>query len=366
MLFTNTELLLLFSHADTRIKRILLVRTDRLGDVILTLPMLPALRQCFPNAYIAMLLRRYTGEVLEGNPNVDELIWYDDENGLVPFDRMSARLREKRFDITIVVYPRFRLAWLMFRSGIPIRVGTGYRYYSVLFNKKVYEHRKDAQRHELEYNLNLLKELDCKLAENFKPEFYINIPDRVQAKVDALLHSMNVEGNNFVVIHPGSGGSAREWSPDNFGALAARFVHEGGLKVIVTGTKGEEVKVTAVVKASNGQATPLVGKLTIKELGALIRSSKLFVSNSTGPLHLAVAMGTPVVGLYPQHQAMSAKRWGPYTEKKIVFVPQRPLDCNVCVENKIQCECMATISVEEVFQSATSLLQTRRDAIHAN
>lgn len=355
------------SHASDRsIKRILLVRTDRLGDVILTLPMLPALRQCFPNAYIAMLLRRYTGEVFEGNPNVDELIWYDDDDGLVPFGRMCARLREKQFDIAVVVYPRFRLAWLMFRSGIPIRVGTGYRYYSILFNKRVYEHRKDAQRHELEYNLNLLKELDCKTPDNFKPEFYIDIPDKAQAKVDALLRSIGVGGNNFVILHPGSGGSAREWLPDNFGALAARFVRQGGLKVIVTGTKAEEAKVDAVVKASNGQAIPVVGKLTIKELGALIHSAKLFVSNSTGPLHLAVAMGTPVVGLYPQHQAMSAKRWGPYTEKKVVFVPQRPLDCSVCVENKTPCECMATISVEEVFQSATSLLQTRRDAIHAN
>ncbi len=328
--------------------------------------MLPALRKCFPNAYIAMLLRRYTGEVVEGNPSVDELIWYDNENGLVPFGVMTATLREKQFDIAVVVYPRFRLAWLMFRSGIPIRVGTGYRYYSILFNKKVYEHRKDAQRHELEYNLNLLKELDCKTDENFKPEFYIDIPAAAEVAVDALLRSNGIEGNDFVIIHPGSGGSAREWSPGNFGSLAARLVEKGRFKVIITGTKAEESKVNAVVNASGGKAIPIVGKLTIKELGALIRSARLFVSNSTGPLHLAVAMDTPVIGLFPQHLAMSAKRWGPYTEKKAVFVPDRPADCNVCVETKSACQCMATISVEEVFQSVTSLLQQQRNAVHAN
>ena len=118
--------------------------------------MLPALRECFPDAHIAMLLRHYTGDVVRGNPYVSELIWYDNEAGLVPFGEMVATLREREFDVAIVVYPRFRLAWLMWRSGIPLRVGTGYRYYSVLFNKKVFEHRKDAQRHELEYNLNLL------------------------------------------------------------------------------------------------------------------------------------------------------------------------------------------------------------------
>lgn len=357
------------SHvSETFIKRILLVRTDRLGDVILTLPMLAALRKCFPDAYIAMLVRRYTGEVLEGNPSINELIWYDDDSALVPFNEMCATLRKRQFDAAIVVYPRFRLAWLIFRSGIPLRIGTGYRYYSFLFNKKVYEHRKDAQRHELEYNLNLLKELNCQLPENSTPEFFIDIPNESQVKVEGLLESVGIHGKEFVIIHPGSGGSAREWSPENFGTLASQFLSESELQTIVTGSKGEEKKVAEVVKASQGKAIPLVGRLTIKEFGALIRSSRLFVSNSTGPLHLAVAMGTPVVGLFPQHTAMSAKRWGPYTDKRVVFVPDRPLDCNVCVENNTTCECMATISVEQVFSAARALLNEakRGRVIHAN
>ncbi|MEK7249111.1 MAG: glycosyltransferase family 9 protein [Bacteroidota bacterium] len=352
-----------------QIKRILLVRTDRLGDVILTLPMLPALRKCFPDAYIAMLLRRYTGEVFEGNPHVNELIWYDRDGQLIPFDEMCATLRSKQFDAAIVVYPRFRLAWLMFRSGIPLRIGTGYRYYSFLFNKKVYEHRKDAKRHEVEYNLSLLKELSCRVPEDFAPEFFVDIPREAEEKARRLLDSVGIADKPFVIVHPGSGGSAREWSPKNFGQLALRFRDEMYLKVIVTGGKGEEVKVSDVVNASNGKAIPLVGKLSIKEFGALVRSARLFVSNSTGPLHLAVAMGTPVVGLFPQHTAMSARRWGPYTEKNVVLVPDRPLDCNVCVENKTACECMATISAEQVFQSAASLLNRRKThgaGVHAS
>lgn len=349
---------------QSSIKRILLVRTDRLGDVILTLPMLPALRKCFPDAYIAMLLRRCTGEILEGNPHLDELIWYDRGPTNIPFNEMSATLRARKFDAAVVVYPRLRLAWLMWRSGIPLRIGTGYRYYSLLFNKRVFEHRKDAQRHEVEYNLNLLRELNCELARDFEVSFHIAIPVEAEKTVETLCESLSIERKRFVIVHPGSGGSAREWSPENFGKLAASLATD--FKVVVTGTHSEEAKVSAVVSASGGAAIPIVGKLNLKELAALIRASSLFVSNSTGPLHLAVAMRTPVVGLYPQHTAMSAKRWGPYTENKVVFVPERPLDCNVCVENKSVCACMATISVERVHAAARGLLAQHQSGVLAN
>lgn len=352
-----------------------MVRTDRLGDVILTLPMLPALRSCFPDAHIAMLLRRYTGEVLEGNPYVDELIWYDrnsnpaqPSHGLIPFNEMCTVLRERKFDAAVVVYPRFRLAWLMFRAGIPLRIGTGYRLYSFLFNRRVYEHRKDAKRHEVEYNLNLLRELNCTLPNDFRPEFVVDVPAHAEEKVRQVLQAAGVADAPFAVIHPGSGGSAREWPTGNFGVLASRLNSELGLRVIVTGTKGEAGKIAEVVQASEGQAIALEESLSIKEFAALIRSAKIFLSNSTGPLHLAVAMGTPVIGLFPQHTAMSARRWGPYTEKKIVFVPDRPLDCNVCIENQTACECMATITVDQVFASAMSLLNRTRQggAVHAD
>jgi len=337
------------------IKRILLVRTDRLGDVILTLPLLPLLRKSFPDAYVALLLRRYTGAIVEGNPYVDEFLWYDDGQHLIQFRAMVQTIREKRFDAVIVVYPTIRLAWLMFRAGVPLRVGTGYRYYSILFNRKVWEHRRDAKRHEVEYNLTLLNELNCRI--DGKPEFFIKIPTQVESRVkNVLLSSSKGSITPIVIIHPGTGGSAREWSAPDFGRLAARLVADG-VQVFITGVQGEEQKISEVLSASDGKAISLVGRFDLKELAALIRSASLFVSNSTGPLHLAVAVGTPVVGLYPQHAAMSAKRWGPYTGRNRVLVPKKPIDCSECVRKKGEpCSCMATISVEEVYQAACSLL----------
>ncbi len=339
-------------------KKVLVVRTDRLGDVILTLPVLSRLRACFPRAYLAMLLRRYTGAIVEGNPCADELIWYDDERGgEVPFGDMVKVIRERQFDAVILVHPTLRLAWLMFRAGIPVRVGTGYRAYSFLLNRRVYEHRKDALRHEAEYNLNLLAPIGCDPS-GVKGEldFPIVIPGAAVERVRALLEQLGI-GGRFVVIHPGSGGSAREWPLENFGRLGARLAVEKQCTVVVTGSAEERSLVDSLASMIGADARPVAGRLTLKELAALIRSASLFISHSTGPLHIAAAVGTPLVGLYPQITAMSPRRWGPYTNRARVLVPDKPDDCTECSgRTQKPCACMASISVDEAFRSACAML----------
>lgn len=344
------------SATSSRINRILLVRTDRLGDVILTLPLLPVLRKHFPDSHIAMLLRRYTGEIMEGNPYVDELIWYDDVDGLIPFGAMRKTLHNKKFDAVIVVYPTLRLAWLMFRSRIPARIGTGYRYYSFLFTKRVFEHRKDAKRHELEYNFTLLKELGC--PDNGPPEFYIDIPVEAERNVRQLLESLRIDPRkDLIILHPGTGGSAREWSVENFGRLGTKLIARNDVQVVVSGGRGEGEKVSGVLREMGNKAVGIVDRMNLKELAALIRLARLFVSNSTGPLHLAAAVGTPVVGLFPQASAMSPRRWGPYTNLKKVIVPPAPHDCRKCSgKSEEPCSCMASITVDEVYEASQTLL----------
>jgi heptosyltransferase-2 len=350
-----------------QLKRILVVRTDRVGDVVLTLPMLPFLKRCCPNVHIAMLLRKYTAELVEGNPYVDEIILYDDGKGLIPLKEMLQTLRAKEFDAAIVVYPAPRLAWLMFRARIPIRIGSGYRYYSFLLNRRVYEHRKDAKRHELEYNLNLLRELNC--SAGGKPEFSLYLSPQAESVVGTLFTSLGIDTHREVVIlHPGTGGSAKEWPAAFFGRLAGRLHAERGAQIIVTGRRGEERKVAEVLLGTQGKGIPLVDRLSLKELAVLIKRASLFVSNSTGPMHIAAAVGTPVVSLFPQIPAMSAARWGPYATAKRVLTPNRPVNCSECMYKKdIPCACMMSISIDDVYRAACSLLDEvrRKNVAHA-
>jgi heptosyltransferase-2 len=256
---------------------------------------------------------------------------------------------------------------MMFRARIPERIGSGYRYYSLLFNKRVYEHRKDAKRHELEYNLNLLKKLGCPTGG--KPEFSMLIPPQVDAKVESLLTSLTVDRKKeIIVIHPGTGGSAKEWPAENFGHLAARLQVERDCQIIITGSTGEERKAEEVLRGTKGKAIPLVGRLSLKELTAVIKRASLFISNSTGPLHIAAAIGTPVLCMFPQITTMNAVRWGPYTSRKRVLVPDRPLDCIECSKEKgLPCPCMMSISVDQGYNAACSLLaETKNIALVPN
>jgi heptosyltransferase-3 len=345
-------------HPLTGPSRILVVRTDRLGDVILTLPVVTALRRCFPDAHLAFLAGRYAGAIVEGYPPLNEMLWYDGEGGLVPFRVMAARLRECRFDTAIVVHPTLRLALLTFLARIPVRIGTGYRYYSFLFNRRVYMHRKTAERHEAEYNLDLLSPLGCTPPRRRAIEVPPEIPASARARASSLLEKAGVSGR-FVVIHPGSGGSAREWPLENFSALACRIIEGMNLAVVVTGTGRESSLGEKIVRASSGRAANLSGKLDVRELAALLEKASFLVANSTGPLHLGVAVGTPVLGLYPQIPVMGPRRWGPYTENARVLTPEKPLECDTCAgKPEIPCSCMASITVDAAYAAARDLLAT--------
>jgi heptosyltransferase-3 len=343
----------------TAIQRILLVRTDRLGDVLLTLPVLPILRAAIPTATIELLLRRYTGEIVEGNRYVDGLLWYDEGDDLIPFGEMLRRIKRGRFDAVVVVHPTWRLALLMFLARIPLRIGTGYRYYSLLFNSRVFEHRRDAKRHEVEYNVNLLGPLGVRLPERPDPAgLAVEIPREADLAAGEMLSEAGViPDHGFVVFHPGSGGSAREWPLENLGRVASRLAQSEGRRIVVTGGRGEEGLAADLVRLAGSRAVSLAGKCSLKQLAALLRRADLCIAHSTGPLHLAVAVGTPVVGLYSQLTPMSPRRWGPYAARARVLVPDRPADCQECSSPRTQrCACMESITVEEVYRAAQEML----------
>jgi len=333
-------------------RRFLIVRTDRIGDVILTLPMARALKRCRPDAHVAFLIRSYTAELAAADRNVDQIITLDDH--LPSFTRTITELRESHFDVVIHTHPMPRLAFITLLAGIPVRVGTGYRWYSFLFNRRVYEHRKDAARHELEYNLNLLRAVGCD-HEMPGPQPEIETTPEQEARVDKVLIDAGVpRGARLVILHPGSGGSARDWNWKKFAQLAEKLAAVGRFAVLITGGKGEEGLVEDLRASCSTTTYGIVGSLGVVENAALARRAILFVANSTGPLHIAAAVGTPVIGLYPRIRSLSADRWGPYTDKKIIFSPQEfPEDCTRCTGAPGEaCECMESIAVDDVYGAA--------------
>ncbi len=326
----------------SRIKRLLVIRTDRIGDVILSTPVLTEIKKHFDSSFTAMMLNPYTKDVVSGHPDVDKIIIDDMDGihkGISGLKKLVTELKEYRFDAALVLHPTPRLALLCFLGGIPVRAGTGYRYYSFLFNKKIYRHRKTSGRHELDLNLEILSAVGVRPG---KVAFKFFIPDKAEQKINTLLKANNITGH-FVVLHPGSGGSALDWPAESFGQLAAQIQKKLKLPVVATGSASESELIDLIEQQAPG-IIRLDGQLNIKELAALLKKSSLVVANSTGPLHLAVAVGADVIGLYCTKTACGPERWGPYGRADSVILP--PENADYDRDNNP----MRLITVEQVFQ----------------
>jgi ADP-heptose:LPS heptosyltransferase len=333
-----------------RLQNILVARTDRIGDVILTLPTIEALKLNFPNARVAMLLNSYTADLVEG---IADVLLYNRDRAPKPFFEMLAELHRARFDAVVVAFPRFRIALLLWLAGISVRIGTGYRWYSFLFNKKIFEHRKTVEKHEAEYNLSLLQGLECTVLS--KPEVKIIISEQERKTAAGVRQSLGIlEADRLILLHPGSGSSAHVWKPENF-ALLATELRKLGFYVVITGGKTESELVHTVAQNAGVGVKLFISNLNLKEFAAFIQTAKLFIANSTGPLHIAAAVGTPVVGLYAPVRVMSPKRWGPLTDKKVIFVPD-PVLCIRCKGGECRGnECMEQITVQQVLEASMKL-----------
>ncbi len=339
------------------INRILVIRTDRIGDVVLSLPVVTTLRRQYPKAYIAMLVNPAVREIVEDHHDLDEVL-LDEGTGIRGFFELVRKIRLRKFDAAVLLHPTLRLAFALAAAGVPWRIGTGYRIYSFLFNKRVFEHRKGSLRHEVDYNLSLAGILG---ADSSGVDFNFPVSEEASWKIEKLFKEMRISSEKpIVVLHPGSRESALDWPVSYFAQLADYLVKKSNAQVIVTGGKGEEKVVSEVLKNVSGEIYGMVGRLNLKELAALLKKADLVVANSTGPLHIGVAVGTEVIGFYPPLTPASVRRWGPYRRETSAFVPNVP-ECSRCIRSKcIHWNCMELITVEEVWKRADEKLKKKR------
>jgi heptosyltransferase III len=335
-------------------KNILIVRTDRIGDLVLTLPLAGLIKRQYPNSKVTFLVREYTKSIVNNHPFVDEVIVLKEVDGnALLFDNINI-IKQKKFDNSIVVYPRFKISLIIFLSRVKNRIGTGYRWYSFFFNQKVYEHRKNAERHELEYNVNLLWKLGIKndVTEN-NVDYNLKFSERSLHIVNKTLLDKKLSLQKpIIIIHPGTGGSSVDLPTLKFAELVIKLDNEN-YQIILTGSK-KDIELCNNIKSSD-EVKNLAGAFNLDELTALISKSVMFISNSTGPIHIAAALGKFTVGFYPKIVSCSKERWGPYTNKKLVYEPQ--IDCKECTRE--QCEkldCMNSIDITKVYSDIKNVL----------
>ncbi len=326
--------------------KILIIRTDRIGDVTLTLPMAHAIKKFYPDSQVTFLVRQYTRPLVDNNRYIDEVLILKEKNGRINFRENLDLL--KNYDTCFLVHPTFELAALIFMAGIRVRIGTGYRWYSFLFNRKIYEHRKYAGKHELEFNLSMLKLIGINHDTNIESADFGLKPDTTALKnVKTVLSKSGVNLNSkIIIVHPGSGGSSVDLPFDKMKQLTTKLSEINGVEILITGNKSEAELCSRLIVSQ--KTKNFAGVFNLNELIALINLSDILIANSTGPIHIAAALNKFVVGFYPKIVSCSAERWGPYTNKKAVFKPET--ECSNCsIKKCLHTNCMATIDIDKVF-----------------
>ena len=281
--------------------------------------MVDALKSRYSDAKIDMLVQQRVYELIYDYPGLNKVHAIEK----VTAGKVKAVCKSNEYDLAIAVYPTFEVALGFYLGGVKYRLGTGYRWYSFLFNMPHYRHRKDAIKHESTYNLDLLNELN--IVHNKKLETVLQVNDEHVVSAMGKLRVLGFnESERFIVIHIPSLGSAKVWCDSNFKHLLETILAnvKNCFQVVLTGTTDEEEQVKRITaQLPENNRIFEVFDLNLKELAALFSKAKLFLGNSTGPIHIAAAVGTFVVGLYSPVKAESPLRWGPLTDKRKIFVP---------------------------------------------
>ena len=332
-----------------KLKRILVSRTDNLGDVVLTFPMIGILKNKYPDAQIYFLGKTYTKPLADLNINISGFLNYDEIKEKSE-EEAAEELKSYGFDAIIHVYPQKQIAKLAKKAKIPVRIGTSHRFYHwFTCNRLVNFSRKNSDLHEAQLNIKLLKPLKIKYippVDELYKYYGLKKPELTEDEKKVEYYDKVVDIDSFtdsnkinLVLHPKSNGSAEEWGLDNFGKFL-ELIPEDKIKVFLTGTKAEGELFKDFSNLYADKLTDVTGIFSLKQFIYFLYKTDGIVAASTGPLHIAAALGKFAVGLYSPKRPVFPKRWAPIGKNAYYIVDEN------CEEDK----CVSRIPAEKVYE----------------
>jgi lipopolysaccharide heptosyltransferase I len=330
-------------------ERFLIVRLGSLGDIVFTLPMLAALRDTFCRSHIAWVVNERWKPLLEGNPDLNDVITLP-SSSISAFFACGKRLRDDGYTTVFDVQGLYKSALLARLTHVPQRIGYSFSFAREGAAAFFYTQRvKPTSKHIVDQNVELAAAAGAKIG---PARFPLSISSEAQSAVNQFLTAAKI--SRYVVLSPGGGWLSKLWPPDRFGELALKLWERHGLRIIVNCGPGE-AQLAEIVVANAALALPIIVQYGIPEMMELLRGAELVVAADSGPLHLANALGTPVVGLFGQ---TSPDRNGPYGGRDIVV---RNVDDSETTykREKFYSEEMCSISVDQVMEAVEKRLAQR-------
>ncbi len=339
---------------DTTCKNILVRGVNWIGDSVMILPSLRALKEVVPKNKISLLIKPWVSPIFERNPNIDEIILYDDTHkGFLGKLKLSRLLNKKSFCSTILFQNAFDAALIAFLARIPERAGYNRDGRGFLLTTKVPVTENILKIHHIFYYLNLLKHIGLN-AEYSRPYIYLADTERFYAR--DLLKDMK---RPILGINPGATyGSAKRWLPERFAEVANWFIKDTGGSIVIFSGKNEIDIAQEIDKRILDNKLFLAGKTSLRDLIALISECDVFVTNDSGPLHISYAVRTPLVAIFG---STDPQLTGPPTDEHgmnhVVLSPDLP--CSPCFERTCRnndMQCMYEITSDDVYYGIKKVL----------
>lgn len=337
-------------------QRIIIRNVNWLGDAVMGLPTLEAIRRGYPEAHISLLLKESLSSLFEGHRVVDELILLPKHTSslLFPFSAFQKGLKKKAFDLTIILPNSFKSALIFYAARIDERVGYATACRSFLLSRAINLRKSTLTKHQVYYYTDLLNSLNLDLI-HVKPRILLSDQEKNHGKNLLLSYGIDTKGKGILFgFNPGSSyGPAKCWVPERYAQLAMQLKKKFQAKILLFGTLEDLPAAIRIESLTAGDAVNLAGRLNLRDYMRALAQCDLIVTNDSGGMHLAAALDLPLIALFGSTDPF---RTGPLSTSQTIIY--KKVHCSPCLKRACPSDfsCMNTISVSEVFESIVELL----------
>jgi heptosyltransferase II len=345
------------------IERILIRSTNWIGDAVMTTPAIGAIRGTFPNAHITILATPLVAELFSPHDRIDEIMVYDKKEqhaGLAGRMRLARELRVRHFDMAILMQNAFDAALITWLARIPVRMGYRTDGRGFLLTHGCPLSMETKRLHHVNYYLDMLARFGIVTKEK---TLTLMVTDEEERKATRLLHEAGIEaGDCLIGINPGATyGSAKRWYPERFAAVADELCKKWGAMSVITGGPAERDIADEIAVSSKFNCLNLAGRTSVRELMAMIKRCDFFITNDSGPMHIAAAFGVPLVAIFGPTDHCTTS---PFSDRAVVV--RKDAECAPCLLRECPTDhrCMKEITAADVANEAIQLrlrLENRRD-----
>jgi len=336
-------------------KNILIRGTNWIGDAVMTLPAVRAIRNTFPGARLSILAKPWVAEIFKLCKDVDEVIVFQSpgvHSGITGKLRLAKELKARRFDAAVLLQNAIEAAIITWLAGIPVRCGYNSDARGLLLTHSVQRTEAIRKVHQIHYYLEMVKSLGCLSAE---ASVHLHPGNEYQIFSEKLLGEHGIGRESFLIgLAPGATyGPAKRWFPERFAAVGDRMVENLSAQVILFGSSKDRESTDLVQQHANHRFINLAGKTNLKEAIAVISRCSLFISNDSGLMHVAGALNIPTVAIFGSTNPVTTS---PVGDRSLVIY--KGASCSPCLKKTCPTDfkCMDMIGVEEVYEIAKGLL----------